>query len=181
MRMMSVVVGSRNPGKLGAVQDALVRCQIEAEVRAVPVPSGVADQPMTLEETLRGAKERARAALHRSSADLAVGLEGGIFCVDGEWFEAGWIHVTGSGVEASAPTAGFPVPSSLLPHLLVGRDLNEAVEAELGVRDIGEGAGLTGYLSRSLLVRQDLYTDGVVMALSRYHRPELWTPEVSAL
>ncbi len=68
----AVVVGSLNQCKLKAVRNVvrtyprLARAQ---DVHGVSVPSGVSEQPLTLEETTRGAKSRAQAAFaaYRSS------------------------------------------------------------------------------------------------------------------
>lgn len=102
-------------------------------------------------------------------------MEGGLFEVDGTWFEAGWVVVVSAGgSECAAPSVGFGVPSRLLPHLLSGRDLNEAVEAVLGISAIGEGDGIMGFLPRGVVARSRAYEDAVVMALARLRRPELW-------
>jgi non-canonical (house-cleaning) NTP pyrophosphatase len=74
----SVVVGSTNPVKIAAVMAVLGRSGSEARVRGIAVPSGVRDQPEGDPETIRGATQRARAALEVSDADLGVGIEGGV-------------------------------------------------------------------------------------------------------
>ena len=74
----NVVVGSTNPVKIAAVTAVLERSGSHALVRGLAVPSGVRDQPEGDAETIRGATQRATAALEASDADFAVGIEGGI-------------------------------------------------------------------------------------------------------
>jgi non-canonical (house-cleaning) NTP pyrophosphatase len=84
---MEVGVGSGNPVKRRAVESILndgTGGFPEATVRAVPVASGVSEQPFGQEEALRGAETRARNVLRADGSDgseeydLAVGIEGGV-------------------------------------------------------------------------------------------------------
>jgi hypothetical protein len=61
----TVAIGTTNAGKCQAVRAALASYERLAGCALAPtkVESGVADQPMTLAETLQGAKNRARGAL----------------------------------------------------------------------------------------------------------------------
>lgn len=85
---LRVAVGSGNPSKLKAVENALKRALGPAKVRldlqGFDVASGVDHQPFGDAETKAGAKNRARAAYvayrkkERLAPHLAVGLEGGL-------------------------------------------------------------------------------------------------------
>ena len=56
---MKVVVGSKNKTKVGAVE----KVWKDAEITSLSVPSGVAAQPFSDEETMQGAINRAKRAL----------------------------------------------------------------------------------------------------------------------
>jgi len=71
---MRIAVGSGNPVK----RDATARVFPASTVVTDPVPSGVAEQPMGHDETRRGARNRAIAALRAGAYDLGVGIEGGV-------------------------------------------------------------------------------------------------------
>ena len=60
--MPTLAVGTTNPGKVAAVQSALAGYPALAHFTVAPskVDSGVSEQPGTLEETTRGAKNRAK-------------------------------------------------------------------------------------------------------------------------
>ena len=76
---MRIAVGSGNPVK----RDATARVFPASTVVTEPVPSGVAEQPMGHDETRRGARNRAIAALRAGAYDLGVGIEGGVASFDG--------------------------------------------------------------------------------------------------
>ena len=79
---MRVGVGSGNPVKRRAVEAVLDAGEDAfgegATVEAVPVDSGVSEQPRGHRETVAGAETRARNALAAGAYDLGVGIEGGV-------------------------------------------------------------------------------------------------------
>lgn len=88
--VLRVSVGSSNPSKIRAVQQALDTALqsksswVQLEIQGFDVASSVADQPFADTETQTGAKNRAKAA-YRAYADkekrcphLAIGMEGGL-------------------------------------------------------------------------------------------------------
>lgn len=85
---MKIVVGSKNPVKVAAVEEivqALFPRFRTGKVISRDVPSGVSEQPKSLDETIRGATNRARsaAAIVPAPADgiVSFGIESGIFPV----------------------------------------------------------------------------------------------------
>lgn len=73
-------IGSQNKVKLEAVREILEEYPaLAGEVVGVEVPSGVPDQPLSLEETVRGAMNRARDAYR--DCDYGIGIESGIMQV----------------------------------------------------------------------------------------------------
>src|SRR3989344_60292 len=78
---MLITVGSQNEVKIQAVRKALSAYEHfwDAKVVGRNVPSGVSAQPTSLEETIRGAMNRAKNAFQQ--CDYSVGLESGLFAV----------------------------------------------------------------------------------------------------
>ena len=76
---MKVAIGSKNPVKIEAVKEAFGKVwpDQDFEFIGIEVPSGVPDQPMSDEESIKGATTRANNALDRLNADFGIGLEGG--------------------------------------------------------------------------------------------------------
>ena len=89
----TAAVGTLNAGKHQAVQDCFNRWPQMAGVglKGVNVPSGVSDQPMGLDETIEGAKNRAKAAYAACAPDdscvVGVGLESGLVISGGMHFD----------------------------------------------------------------------------------------------
>src|SRR5258708_12465951 len=100
---MKVAIGSDNPVKIKAVKDAFktIWPKKKFTFKGYKVPSGVSDQPMSPEECIKGAKNRARRVLKLSKANFGVGLEGDLEKLDGRWFGCGWIFVIANQGEAA--------------------------------------------------------------------------------
>jgi non-canonical (house-cleaning) NTP pyrophosphatase len=78
--MIKIVVGSKNPVKISAAQTAI--CDVlslkEVECVGINAPSSVAEQPMTTEETKRGAVNRIQYCQQHIRADFYIAIEGGV-------------------------------------------------------------------------------------------------------
>jgi inosine/xanthosine triphosphatase len=170
---MKVRVGSQNPVKMAAVRSAFsVRFPGETiEYEGVEAASGVSEQPMTIEETIRGARNRAMNAANHA-AEFAVGIEGGLslYDIDGREYglEISWICVldcrSGESEVASAP--GFPVFPKVLEHIHRGLNLSDAMHKEYDIPEIGKGNGVIGWLSDDRITRESSNADAVLLALS---------------
>ncbi len=57
--MLNIAVGSTNPAKLEAVHQAFEYMNYDIQLTGLDAPSGVSEQPMTDEETMLGALNRA--------------------------------------------------------------------------------------------------------------------------
>ena len=79
--MMKVIVGSTNPVKINSTKLAFETAfpEDEFEVEGVSVVSDVRDQPMSNDETLLGAKNRAQNAKDKFKADFWIGIHKLVF------------------------------------------------------------------------------------------------------
>jgi len=92
-RVLRIAVGTKNPCKVDAVTKALKQCirdetdsetKVDIHIEGFAVESGVPDQPFGDQETVQGAKNRAKNAheayqkAHNVFPDLSFGLEGGL-------------------------------------------------------------------------------------------------------
>lgn len=57
---MKIIVGSLNPVKLNATRNILMKIYDTIEISSIDVDSGVSDQPFGLDETIKGAVNRAK-------------------------------------------------------------------------------------------------------------------------
>ncbi len=178
---MLVAVGSTNPIKIEAVRRGFARLGLEGNqaiaVRGCETCSGVAEQPLSRREIREGALWRGYRALQLlPTAAYGVGAEGGAYeDEDGSWQECAAIAVINrAGIERLAYTASMPLPPRIVGHLRDGRDLNEAVEAETGIAQIGKDQGFWGYMTLGGVSRMEGYAMGVAFALAGFTRPQLW-------
>jgi inosine/xanthosine triphosphatase len=168
---MMVAVGSLNSAKIEAARLAFSALWPAGvlNVRGCDVSSGVAAQPMTDADTIRGARNRAAATIGIVPADYAVGIEGGLQQTDGCWFNSGWaVVVDQTGREGLGSTLRMPVPRPLMDLVLAGRALGEACDQ---VFDVGGGQrteGFVGAMTGNAIHRAGALRDAVIAALTPF-------------
>lgn len=175
--MRRVIVASRNPVKLAAVREGFAQAFPRQRFAAagVEVTSGVASQPMTNAETLRGAinrAERARAA--RPKADFWVGIEGGADEEDGELCTFAWIVVTDGRRTGRARTGTFFQPPAVVKLMREGMELGHADDVVFDRSNSKQQNGAVGLLTHDVITRADLYAHAVVLALIPFKNPRLY-------
>ncbi len=172
-----VVVGSTNPVKVAAVRAVLARCAASVVVHGVAVPSGVPDQPWGDEETRAGAAGRARAAMQAdASADLAVGLEGGVVReADGTVRTCAWAAVVDrDGLLSVGGSLAMPLPPAVVVLLEAGVELGLAMDQVALTSGTKHGRGAVGLLTAGLISRQAAYEPLLTYALARWLGRSLW-------
>lgn len=164
---IKIAVGSLNPAKVEAVRSVMER--IYGQVRIIPkdVPSGVPEQPFG-DETLKGAKNRAKAAL--GDCDLSVGIEAGVFEMYGDLYDIQHCAIIDQkGIMTVGMGSGFRYPDSVTELVRNGKTVGEAVKIVYG-SEVGSERGAIGILSRGLLDRKGLTEQSVLNAML----PRIW-------
>ncbi|MBZ0287330.1 MAG: inosine/xanthosine triphosphatase [Anaerolineae bacterium] len=174
--MKTIIVASTNPVK---IQAALAGFRAlfpgEAfEARGVSVPSGVSDQPMTDEETLSGALNRAKAAREQTpDADFWAGIEGGCEQKFGELWAYAWVVVLGADRVGKSRTAAFALPHEIAELVRQGVELGEADDRVFGRSNSKQSNGAVGILTDDVIDRAGYYEHAVVLALVPFKNPSL--------
>ena len=167
--MKKIVVASRNPAKLFAVEDAFSRHfpKEQLELVAVAVESGVSDQPTSDVETRQGARNRARAAQQTEQrADFWVGLEGGVEAIDDQLMAFAWMVVfDDQGQMGEARTVTLPLPPAIKKLVDEGMELGDANDRIFSTLNSKEKGGAFGLLTNGLYTRESVYTEALVVAL----------------
>ncbi len=168
-----IAVGSTNPVKVAAARAVLSSLAPRATFESVDAKSGVPDQPWGDEETIRGARARARAAMEMTGADLAVGIEGGVTESGSGMRTCAWaavLHRDGrSGVGGSL---AMPLPEGVARMVRGGMELGDAMDHASGMHDTKRGHGAVGILTAGLIDRQRAYEMLVTYALAPFLAPE---------
>ncbi len=196
--LLRVALGSGNPAKRRGVEAALGKVQpyVQAEVVCFEVPSGVRDQPWGDEETLRGAENRAAAALGQMRASeapvdppaadppatdtgglgaIAIGIEGGLARAGSTVWSFSWavaLHADGS--RGAARSAAFALPPRVTGLLETGIELGDAIDRVFAVHGSKRADGAVGLLTSGALDRAGLYAQVVVLALMPLLRRDLF-------
>lgn len=172
----TVAIGSTNPVKVGAVREALGKLFPKAKFVGVEVDSGVSRQPMSDEETLRGARNRAKAALKKVGADMGVGLEGGVMPMKEGMMNTVWCClVMRDGDEFVSGGEHFLLPPRWAKKLVNGKEVAEILDDELPEKNVREKQGMIGVLTRGLISRQEAYAKLVKLATMKLQSPEVYS------
>ena len=174
---MKIAVGSKNPAKIKAVQFAFEQVFPNAEihVEGVSVGSDVPDQPMHVEETLTGARNRATKAIAALQADYGIGLEGGLEEIKGHWFTSGWIVIVDKdGREGIGSSIRMELPERVMQYIRQGVELGKATDALFHTVNAKHSQGYFGLMKDDAVTRDKAYSDAVLSALSRFIHPEVF-------
>ena len=177
-KTIKIVVASRNPVKIEATRQAFAKVFPDAALELIPVSvsSGVSDQPMSDEETRRGA--RARALNSRSvdpGADFWVGLEGGLDVFDEQLMAFAWMAVQGqSGDISEARSVTLPLPPAVKELVESGLELGDANDQVFATVNSKQGGGAYGLLTDGLYTRESVYCQTLIIALTPFVN-ELYT------
>ena len=179
-------VGTLNEGKLVCVSDALAAMGFEFELQAVETTSGVSDQPLGHEETVRGARNRANDALAAvEGALLGFGIESGVLMLDGQTLDfcacAIALH-EGGGAQPLGLSSAWVLPAPVALAVMVmgsGGGYNGAFQA-MGIDPNPTGGGVLAELSGGALSRPKQMGEAVTAALLQIRNPRMYAIALSA-
>lgn len=167
---MKIAIGTENPTKIRALEETIQEYAIlsPAVVISSKVDTGVSDQPMTLDQTMLGAQNRARAVY--SGCDLSVGIESGF--IEAPLANGGLMEVTvcaiydGNQVHYGF-SSGFNCPQDIMGFVKQGRNLNDAayLAGYTSNPEVGKAEGIIGVLTRGRVTRKEYTKQAIRMAL----------------
>ncbi|WP_182201123.1 DUF84 family protein [Paraliobacillus salinarum] len=162
---MKVIIGSHNPTKIEAVQEVFQ----QADVIAMDVASDVSAQPFSDEETLLGAKNRAKHAVAYQGATLGIGLEGGVTALDNQLFLCNWgTLVDQKGELYVASGARIPLPEEVSISLKKGYELGEVMEYYAQKKDVSKKEGAIGVFTNDYISRKDMFIHITLLLKGQY-------------
>jgi len=158
---MKISVGTQNKGKLEAVKNAMF-CYGEysaSQITGTEVESGVSNQPKTIDETITGAKNRAKNAYNKEMADLGIGLESGIFPVNQT--KSGYMDTTVCAIFDGKNfhlgfSSCFEYPKKMIDMIFQENKEISDIAIELGFtndRSFREDKGMIGVLTKGVITR----------------------------
>ena len=165
-------VGSANKAKVAAASDTLKEYPhlCDAEVDGIKTDSGVSDQPLSLDETITGAMNRARSAY--VDCDYSVGLESGLMAVPQA--KSGYLDVCVAviydgrefhlGISSAWEFKDKQIIKSMVDD---GLDMSQAIQ-KAGMTsnpDIGSEEGAIGIVTKGRIDRKAYTKQALQMAL----------------
>ena len=135
------------------------------------VPSNVSEQPFGDEETLQGAKNRARQACNEAQVNMAFGLEGGVKDLDGQLFICNWgVLQTKEGKQYIAGGAQLPLPQEVALAIRNGEELGPVMERYTEQVGIRHNEGAVGVFTSNIVNRADMFEHIVNLLLGQYFK-----------
>lgn len=153
---MKIIVASQNPIKIAAVRrgfEKMLPSLAPFDIQGVGVIWCARPQPMTFDETLRGAKNRVGNAMDEyPDADFWVGLEGGVDLHDDEMAVSGWVVVEDrTGRVGKSMTNTIYLPPKVAKLVAGGMELGEADDIVFGTTNSKQSNGAVGILTGDVL------------------------------
>jgi len=210
MEKIILAVGTKRGPKLSAVNEALeafsnvLAPDSQFEVLGVEVESGVSHTPVSREELMRGARQRAEALIQLARGNgetwkFFVGLEGGLDVVqegasaeDMQWraslkqygrrrvFLESWAYVTDGVRGHYGRSGGIELPESLAREVLEnGVELSEAIDKFAGAVGIRDAQGAWGVLSGNFITRQEAFRIAVIAAFAPFYNEKMYRAATS--
>ena len=165
---MVIGVGSTNRVKVQAVLNAVLEKMPSVQVLGCDVPSRVSVQPMSDEETKRGAFERALGAQKKLQSTWGVGLEGGVFVELGQVWNTVWCCVVDEkGITSFGNGSRFLLPEKLSKVLLKGKEMGVAMDEFTGISDVHIKMGMLGIVTDGWVTRESEYSQLVKLTMGR--------------
>ena len=196
MNPCRIAVGSTRRPKLQAVHEAAgsfasaLAPNARVEIQGYEVESGVSHTPVSREELMQGARQRAEALWKllreaATSADYCVGLEGGLHVVSGDGerrvFLESWAYVS-DGVRGHFGCSGsIEVPEALAKEVVTGGvELAAAIDRFAGAVGIRDGQGAWGVLTGNMISRQESFRLAVLTAFAPFYNARMYRAAAAA-
>lgn len=166
---MKIGIGTKNSAKTSAVKRL---CDIhfqDAIISEYKAHSLVSEQPLSDEETLLGAKNRATHVLELSDVQLAIGLEGGVNEVNGQMYICNWGALAlRDGTFFIAGGARIPLPEEVAKSIREGLELGPVMDAYTNRTGISHSEGAIGVFTNGLLNRQEMFEHILILLIGQY-------------
>jgi inosine/xanthosine triphosphatase len=154
--LMKIIVGSLNPVKLNATRNILMKIYDTIEISSINVDSGVSDQPFGLDETIKGAVNRAKRS-YSPDVDLSVGIESGLMETPNTltgYVDLQWCAIYDGDKITLGVSSGFEYPPEVIKEVKSGIEVGDVMDRVTGVKDLGQKKGAVATFHMVCLIEQ---------------------------
>lgn len=177
---MKINIGTKNNAKIEALREILKEYPdfAKAEIIAREVETGVSHQPRSLDETIKGAMERAKNCFN--NCDYSVGLESGLMQVAET--KTGFMDTTVCAIYDGQNfhlglSSCFEYPPKVLKYMLDNNENASNAFRKLGFTDkeyIGYEEGIIGVVTKNRLNRKEYTKQAIMTALIHLENKNLY-------
>jgi len=177
---MKILVASKNPVKISAVEEAFSKYFSDFKVIGHSVASGVSHTPIG-DEIYQGAETRAKALMNlnieqKIGAHYFVGIEGGFIEDNSKWFLSNRACIMGVDGKISYGTSlQYEVPGYIAKQVLSGVELGTVMDEIKGDTNTKQKGGAVEFLSKGAADRKELTTQAVLAALFPHVNQEIYS------
>ena len=161
---MKITIGSLNPTKVEAVKSVFHHY----EVIGKNVPSNVSNQPMTDQETMEGAINRANNAKRDGNSEIGIGLEGGVIIENDRLFLCNWGALVYENETILASGAKILLPREFMKELKNGIELSDIMDSYTNEKDIRSKEGAVGIFTNGQITRTQIFEHISKLLLGQY-------------
>jgi inosine/xanthosine triphosphatase len=175
---IKIAVGSLNPVKIKAVDNAFKKISHNYEIIGINVESGVSMQPLSDIEAVKGAENRAIGALTSLNADYGIGLEGAAIELPWGMFLTGWVVIIDkNGLIGRASGSRIPLPDSIAEKIRMGMELGPLMDYLLKIENTKQKNGAVGFFTNNNITRSRAFEDNIYSALAPFFHFDLYKNE----
>ncbi len=163
-----VAIGSKTGVKVKATKKALEKENVI--VTPCPARSRVQDQPLTEEETKLGALNRAKDCLAKTDAEIAFGLESGVFFKDDDVYLCNWgVLIDRNQKMFVTNSPNILMPKEFKDDLLSGKPLKDIIYDFTGMKTEDNNTCAIALFTNYSYSREKLFAEIVKTLWEQYH------------
>jgi len=175
---MNIAIGTENKAKIQAVENIIREVWKDVEFSYHQTNSLVNSQPLSDEEAIKGAINRAKQAISEGSANYGVGLEGTVNTNNYGMFLHGWVAIVDKeGNFGLGQSASVHIPKGIEQRIKKGEELGPIMRELMNdeKNSIRNNEGTNGILTNGLYTRVKEFEDATRCALSRFINAKWYT------
>lgn len=177
---MKIHIGSVNEVKVKAVKEIIKDYDFlrGARIRSLEAPSEVSEQPTSIDETIKGAMNRAKKVFQ--GADYSIGIESGLMKIP--YTKTGYMDVTACAIYDGKEfhiglSSAFEYPKDMTRLVFEkGITISEAAH-KTGLSEnpnLGNAEGVIGILTKGRMPRKEYTKQALRTALIHLENAHLW-------
>jgi inosine/xanthosine triphosphatase len=163
-----IAIGTKNPTKVNAVKAAFAS-HLQGEFISLNVPSNVSAQPLTDNETMSGAINRAKNAIKEANGQIGVGLEGGVVKQEYGYFLCNWGAIVDEHLQPIvAGGSRIVIPEEVGEQVFSGLELGDVMDRYVEKHNVRQNEGAIGIFTNGCVDRTEMFTQLSKLLVGQY-------------